>query len=88
MFNLVKKVKFRKVNDTFQNKLTNDFKMINKTKKIIVPAGKTTIFYKIPKKEYNSLLLKSIRKEYKKSDKNIVNNINKEAKEIVSNLKL
>ena len=80
MFNLVKQVKFRKINDTFQNKLTNDLKMINKTKNIIVPADKTTNFYKIPKKEYNNLLLKSIRKEYKKSDKNIVNNINKEAK--------
>ena len=46
MFNLVKQVKFRKINDTFQNKLTNDLKMINKTKNIIVPADKTTNFYK------------------------------------------
>ena len=35
-----------------------------------------------------SLLLKSIRKSYKKSDKTITNEINKEAKEIVTNLKL
>ena len=55
--------------------------MINKTKIIIVPANKITIFYyKTPKKEYNNLLLKSIRKEYKKCDKNIVYNIDKEAK--------
>ena len=88
MFNLVKQVKFRKINDIFQSKLANDLKIINKTKNIIVPADKTTNFYKIPKQEYNNLLLKSIRKEYKKGDKNIVNNINKEAKEIVNKLKL
>ena len=60
--------------------------MINKTKNNIVPADKTTNFYKIPKKEYNNLLLELIRKEYKKDDKNKLNNMNKKAKEIVSNL--
>ena len=88
MFNLVEQIKFRKLNDNFQNKLTNDLKIIRKTKNIIVPADKTTNYYKVPKQEYNNLLLKSIRKTYKKSDKNIVNNINKEAKDIVTNLKL
>ena len=79
MFDVVKQVKFRKLNENFQNKLSNDLKMINQTKNIIVPEDKTTNFYKIPKK-YNNLLLKFIRKEYKKVDKNILNNINKKAK--------
>ena len=67
MFNLIKQVKFRKVNDSFQNKLANDLKMINKTKSIIVPADKTTNYYKVPKQQYNSLLLKSFKKVYKKN---------------------
>ena len=50
MFNLVKQVKFWKINDNFQSKLTNDFKIINKIKNIIVHADKTTNFYKISKK--------------------------------------
>ena len=54
--------------------------MINKIKSIIVHADKTTSYYKVPRQEYNNLLLKSIRKTYKKRDKNIVNDINKEAK--------
>ena len=41
ILNLVKLVKYRKINDSFQNKLTNDLKMICKTKSIIVPACKT-----------------------------------------------
>ena len=50
MFDVVKQVKFRKLNENFQNKLSNDLKMINQTKNIIVPEDKTTNFYKFPKK--------------------------------------
>ena len=49
MFNLIKQVKFRKINNIFQDKPGNDLKIINKTKTIIVPADKTTNYYKVPK---------------------------------------
>lgn len=88
MFDLINQVKFRKSKDKFQQELQKDLRQIGKTKSLIVPADKTNNYYKIPKLEYDSLLLKSIRKSYKKSDKTVMNEINKEAKEIVTNLKL
>ena len=36
MFNLIKQVKFRKINNSFQDKLANDLKIARKTKSIIV----------------------------------------------------
>ena len=37
-------------------------------------------FYKIPKQEYNKLLISSIRGNYKKEDVSVVNSINKDFK--------
>ena len=88
MFNLVKQVRFRKVNNKFQKMIKNDVKMIRNSKKIIVAADKTTNYYKIQLDEYNKLKEKSIRKNYKKSNNTVINNINKEAKEIIKELKL
>ena len=88
MFNLVKQVRFRKVNNKFQELIKKDVKMIRNSKKIIVAADKTTNYYKLQIHEYNKLKEKSIRKNYKKSNNNVINNINKEAKEIIKELKL
>ena len=71
-----------------QKKLNKDLRKIGKSKSLILLADKITNYYKVPKLEYNNLLLKSIRKLYKKSDNTIMNEINKEANGIVTSLKL
>ena len=88
MFDLINQVKFRKTKDNFQHELKKDLRKIGKSKSLIVPADKTTDYYKVPKFEYENLLLKSIRNSYKKSDNTITNKVNKEARGMVTSLKL
>ena len=57
MIDLINQVKFRKSKDNFQHELKKDLRKIGKTKSLIVPADKTNNYYKVPKLEYDSLLL-------------------------------
>ena len=81
MINLITDINYRKCNNSFQNILNNDIKKTKKSDQIIVWADKTNNMYKLSKEEYNTLLLNNISDTYKKSNENIVNEINEEAKE-------
>ena len=65
-----------------------DIDKIKKSNEIIVKADKTCNMYKMTKAEYNKLLLNNITDNYKKSDKDVLNEINQEAKEIAKDLEL
>ena len=88
MFELVKIIKFRKIKDKFQEQLRNDLKEINKSKHVIVKADKTNNYYKVEKSEYTKLLMKNIRKNYKKGEQKFIDQINEEAQTIAKSLKL
>ena len=47
MFNLVKQLKFRKVNNKFHEILKKDVKMLRNSKQIFVAADKTTNYNKM-----------------------------------------
>ena len=49
LWDLVNKIKFRKVSSNFQNQLKEDIKAIKKSKKIFVFADKTSNIYQIEK---------------------------------------
>ena len=66
MYEIVKNIKFRKVNDEFEAQLKRDIKKINCSNNMIVESDNTSSFYKIPKQNYIKLLLSSIRDKYKK----------------------
>ena len=85
---LVKSVKFRRWTNKFQEQMKKDAKDINKTDKIIVKADKTSNMYKLTIDEYNKLLLNNITKTYRKADTEIVDKINKDAKDIAVELEL
>ena len=55
LWELVNKIKFRKVSSNFQNQLKEDIKVTKKSKKIFVFADKTSNIYQIEKDEYNKL---------------------------------
>ena len=57
---------FRKVNNDFQNRLKNDIRLIQSSKKVL----------------YEILLTDNITKTYKQSNSNVYNSINLEAKHI------
>ena len=60
LWNLVNKIKFRKVSNSFQNQLKEDIKAIKKSKKIFVFADKTSNIYQSEKDEYNKLTTDTI----------------------------
>ena len=62
--------------------------MINEDPLLFMPAGKSKNVYKVSKNDYSKLLEDSITKSFKKYNVALINNINKEAKAIASELKL
>ena len=65
-----------------------DVKIINSSPDLFVPADKTTNLYKVEVNNYEKLLQNSITNKYRKSNENIVRQINLEAKQLAKNLKL
>ena len=88
MLNLIKNVRFRNPRNQFQQELAKDVKMIQKEKKVIVAADKTTNFYKMQPSEYNTLLRNNITKDYKTAHHATIRSIKREEKEIAEKLEL
>ena len=65
LYDLVKNVKFRKYSNSLQRDLKQDKVKIANEPKLIIPADKTSNFYKLEKKDYETLLSKDIQKHYK-----------------------
>ena len=85
---MARSVSFRKVSNPFQNKLACDVKTINSSPDLFVSADKTTNLYNVKVNNDEKLLQDSITTKYRKSNGNIVRQINLEAKQLAKNLKL
>ena len=66
LFNVVTSLKFRKLNDSFQEKMKSDILVIKSSPNFLIFAGKTSNIYKTGPQEYNKLLKDNITKSYKK----------------------
>ena len=66
-FNEVASLKFRKLNDSFQEKMKSDISDIKSSSNVSIFADKTSNIYKAAPLEYNKLLKDNITKSYKKS---------------------
>ena len=85
LWDLVNKIKFRKVSSNFQNQLNEDIKAIKKSKKIFVFADKTSNIFQIEKDEYKKLTTDAITSAYKKVSDKISNKVNADGKKIIEN---
>ena len=90
MVDLMNNINFKTNNrrNHFQNILQNDVKCIHKSDKVYVAADKTTNMYKMNKDQYKKLILENITSNYKKTDEDFMNEINKEANDIAIGLEL
>ena len=89
LLSMIENIKFRKVKCWFQNKLSSDIRNnIKKSEELLVPADKTTNFYRMDAPAYNDLLQKNITKTYKKVAPDVTNPIDLEAKCIAKKLQL
>ena len=71
MYDLISSIKFRDINDSFQNKLLDEVKRINETNKVIINADKTSNVYQLDQSEYLKLLNDNITKHYQKAPSNV-----------------
>jgi hypothetical protein len=85
LLNLVKNIKFRKINNAFQEKISRDIKSFHVSPKTLIQADKTSNMYILSKDEYNHLLKNAITSTYKKADQNLNHQINTESKRILIN---
>ena len=71
-----------------QRKLKNDRLNILNEVKVIVPADKSSNFYKVTKDDYDKLISKEIHKFYKKATDDEVDDIRKEHLDIITDLEI
>ena len=67
MLTLVQSIEFKNTNCDFQQQLSRDIRKIQKDKKLIIPADKTTNFYCVNPASFKQLLQTNITKSYKKA---------------------
>ena len=80
---LIRNIKFRKIRNTFQEKLKEDIKLIKDSHKTMTFADKTSNMYRLTKEQYDKLIMNSIPSTYKKANSNIKKQINKVGKNLV-----
>ena len=84
---MISSVQLRKVKNDFQNRLKNDIRSNQSSKKVFLFADKTRNIYEMEKAHYEKLLTDNITKTYKQSNNNVYNSINLETKHIAKNVK-
>ena len=88
MLALIQNVQFKKADSDFQHVLSRDAKKIRDDTKLLIPADKSTNYYRLDTESYNKLLTTSITKAYKKAPPNTVDKIISQEKKIAKNLAL
>ena len=63
-----KDIKFKQVQNEFQDRLKHDIKSIRSYNKTFIPADKTRNFYEMDKAQHDKLLTQNVKKTYRKSD--------------------
>ena len=88
LYELVRNVEFRYVNDEFLDKLKSDVAAIRSSNHLLISADKTSNLYELSPEDYNKLLNDNITKSYEKCNNSVTDSINKEAMTIAKELKM
>ena len=88
LIKLIKNIKFRKVNDPFQDKLRKEIKSVRDSNDIIVKADKTRSMYMVTKDQYCKQMHDNVTRNYGQAPNNTYAEINSEAKRIAKDLKI
>ena len=88
LFELIKNIRFRSLNNDFLNSLKSDIQKLRSTKNVFLPADKTRNMYAISKPGYQKLLFQNITKSYMKTSMVTVNNSDIKSAKIAKDLGL
>ena len=80
LIRLLKEIKFRKVTNDFQKKLSDDIRKIKRSEKTVTPADKTSNMYRLTKEEYQKFLNNAVTATYKKASRKSEERINNAGK--------
>ena len=83
LWNLVNKLKFRKIKSNFQRQLNEDISVIKRSNKVLIFADKTSNIYKLDTDEYKKLISEAVTSTYKKVPNKINDKINTEGKRVM-----
>ena len=88
LLNLVQNIEFKHVETKFQKQMSKDAEKIKKSDLMLIPADKTTNFYKVKPDQYTKLLDDNVTKTYKKAPAACEIDISTEDKRIATELEL
>ena len=88
LFKMVNKVKFKPVNNNFQNQMRNDVEAIRNSNEVLVNGDKSRRIFKMEKNDYIKNVEDNIHNHYRRCDPERVNDVNKEAATIARRLEL
>ena len=89
MYDIIRKIKFIKVRNDFQDKLKQDLETIRSSKNVLAFADKSTNLYELSKESYKKLLHDNITQTYKNAHAaNAKGKIDRESKKLAKNLSL
>ena len=87
-YDLIRKVEFTNVQDTFQQKLRKDVQSIKSSNNMLVFADKSTNLYELSRDHYEKLLHDNITQTYQKTHYQAKKKIDREAKKFAKSLGL
>ena len=88
LINMAQNIKFRHFESKLQKDLKKTCENIKTEPKLIIPADKTSNFYKLDCAQYEALRSKDDQKTYKKEKERTFEKINKEHKHLASKLEI
>ena len=88
IYKLISSIKFKNVQNEFQNKLSEDIKALKSQGKVIVEADKTSNLYQVTPTKYRQLLQQNVTKDYKHAQIEERDNVNRRTRELASKVKI
>ena len=88
LYGIVTSIKYRNVNNNFQEKLKLDTSKIKSSANLFIFADKTNNIYEMKPQDHEKLILENITKTYQKTPGKLEKAINTEAKNIAKSYKL
>ncbi len=88
LYEMIRNIKFRKINNNFQNNLKTTMNNLKHNGKLNVHSDKTGNLYQLEPETYTRLLEREIQKDYRKTRDVTLHDINREGYNITSELEL
>ena len=88
LFSLINNVKFKPVNNDFQNQMRQDTESIRNLNEVLVNGDKSRRLFKMEKNDYIKKVEDNVHNLYRRCDPDKVNDMNKEAAEIARSFDL